>query len=546
MNRTFLGGLKNPMLDLESRLQSFVLLLGISSLVGCGERNPAWDTPFVPGDSVGLSGSVALVDESRNELMMLTSPAESKLEMTRLKVGKNIVTALPSADRQRLFVLSRGEERRLRESDEKPKLIVVDGATTPSILASYELGGPAQKLELDPQGEWAVVYDAGGVVVNSNELVLLDLAASDPQKQQFAITLRSTGGQPERFTFTAPLTLPNGASHRLLVVETNQDLSIIDLSFPEKDAIRVSLPKTKAGDAAHPTAVAFHDDPTGTGTGSYLAVAFQNDSSVLTLKLSDPTEKSVSAISVIPNLLDAGAIPSTIDFVATDSGLRLAALVPTQRTAILFDPATSKSEKVQFDRAYTGISRVTGLVSGAPDKGDVALLYSATDPTIAFWRLGVASSTPYASYDSYGVDARVTSVLDIPGTQFGTLKLLIGSSSTEFFLLDLKKRESYPMKALSGFTLRLSPDGQRAWAFPKNLLQIAELGFSDNHPTSYAVERPVIDVFDIARADGGRSALALHAAQGGAQDLGVTLFDAEHPDSAHTRFVSGLMLEGLR
>ncbi|MGC4091737.1 MAG: hypothetical protein QM756_28405 [Polyangiaceae bacterium] len=28
----------------------------------CGERNPAWDQPFVRGDSVGLMGSVAVVD----------------------------------------------------------------------------------------------------------------------------------------------------------------------------------------------------------------------------------------------------------------------------------------------------------------------------------------------------------------------------------------------------------------------------------------------------------------------------------------------------
>jgi hypothetical protein len=535
------------MVHWELRSKRAVLaLVGSLGISACGDRNSAWDTPFVRGDSVGLSGSVAIVDTNRNELMMLTSPSELSLKTSRLSVGKNIVATVPSPDRERLFVLSRGDQPRLRESDEKPKLIVVKGDTEPSIERTYELGDPAQKLILDPEGEWAVIYDAGGVIVNSNELVLVDLASADAASALHPTTLHSTGGQPERFTFTSPLTLPSGSRHRLLVVETNQDLSILDLAQPDKSEVRVSLPKTRSGDAAHPAQVAFHDDTSGSGAGSYLAVAFQNDTSVLTLKLGDPGDKSMSAISVVPNLLDSGATPSTIDFVETDSGLRLAALVPTQKAAVLFDPTTSKSERVEFDRAYSGISRITGLVSDVPESGDVALLYSATDPTIAFWRLGTASSTPYASYDSYGVDTRVTSVLDIPGEQYGYLKLLLGSSETEFFLLDLRRRESYPMKALSGFSLSLSPEGSRAWAFPRNGEQIAQLTFEPHHPTSYAVERPVKDVFDIARADGGRSAVVLHVVDGSSGDLGVTLFDAEHPDSAHTRFVSGLALQGLK
>lgn len=515
-------------------------------LGGCGDRNSAWDTPFVRGQSVGLTGSVAIVDANRSELLMLTSPSESNLSVSRLKVGKNVALALPSEDRERLFVLSRGDERRLHETDEKPTLTVVEGGTSPNIFKTYELGDPAQKLALDPAGRWAIVYDTGGVVVNSNELVLVDLESDDPANAMYSKTLHSTGGQPEHFTFTTPLTLPSGERHRLLVVETDQDLSILDLEKPGNDEVRVSLPKARGGGTAHPTLVAFHDDASASGAGSYLAVGFENDSSVLTLKLGDPVENSMRGISVVPNLLDSGAVPSTIDFVETDSGLRLAALVPDQKAAVLFDPATSKSERVEFDKAYTGIARITGVVSDAPDKGDVALLYSSRDATIAFWRLGSASSTPYASYESYAVDTRVATVLDIPGENYGNLKILTGANSNGFFLLDLGKRESYPMKALAGFSLSLSPDGMRAWAFAPRGDKLAQLTFEKYHPTSYVVERPIDSVFDIARKDGGRSALVLHAVEGDQQDLGVTLFDAENPDSARTRFVSGVILEGLQ
>jgi hypothetical protein len=188
---------------------------------------------------------------------------------------------------------------------------------------------------------------------------------------------------------------------------------------------------------------------------------------------------------------------------------------------------------------------VTGLVADAPANGDVALLYSNQVASIAFWQLGNASATPYASFESYSVDTTVASVLDVPGDSFGYLKLLTASNQSQFFLLDLRSRLSYPMDALDRFSLRLSPDGLRAWAFQPGDSQFARLTFEDKHPSSFDVELPVSDVFDIQRAGGGRSAIVLHASRNGASDVGVTLFDAELPDSAHTRFVSELMLEGL-
>jgi hypothetical protein len=515
-------------------------------LAGCADRSAIWDTPFERGDTVGLTGSVAMVDKGRNELMMLTAHGEAnELEVERIEIGKNIVRAQASRDRERLFVLSSGDERRLHASDQPPQLSVVFGGLAPRLEKVYELSDPLQQLALDPEGEWAVVYDAGGVVVNVNELILVNLA--EPEAPLLPKTIRSTGGAPQRFTFTPPLTLANGERTRLLVVETSQDVAIIDLARADTSEFTVPLPRTASGQIAQPAQIAFHDDLPGGEVASYLAVRFSNDSSVLTLRLAPPkpAPDSASKLSLVPNLVDAGGLPSTVEFVQTDRGLRLAALVPSLSAAVLFDPASSKSERVQFDRAYSGIARVTNFVANAPENGDVALLYSNQVASIAFWRLGTASATPYASFDSYAVDTTVSNVLDVPGEKFAYLKLLVASNQREFFLLDLDKRESYPMHALDRFELRLSPDGQRAWAFQRGDSQFASLSFEKKHPASFAVEAPVSDVFDIERSGGGRSAVVLHAEIIGNSDAGVTLFDAQQPDSANTRFVSALMLEGL-
>ncbi|HYO93060.1 MAG TPA: hypothetical protein VER33_01055 [Polyangiaceae bacterium] len=529
------------------------VLPALLAVAGCGDRADKWETPFVLSHSVNLSGSVALVDARRNEALMLTSRGPLEVNVERLAIGRNVVAAVASRDKQQLFVLTRGVERRLNAGDERPRLSVIDGGTQPRIKRSYELDDPLQKLAIDPLGEWAVAYDAGGVVVNVNELILAHVA--QPERETFPKTIRSKGGQPERFTFTTKLQVPGGGSHRLLVVETVQQVSILDLDNPEARDIAIDLPRTKSGGVAEPAQVIFQDDlPGDEEVAAYLAIRFKNDSNVLTLRLNQPAPGSSAAFSLVPNMVDAGAQPSTIEFVRTERGLRLAALVPSRPAAVLFDPATSKSELVELDQPYSGIARVTALVNDAPSSADVALLYSNQAASIAFWRLGLASGTPYASFESYPVDNLVTEVLDVPGEDFAHLKLLRGSDGAKFFLLDLKSRQSSPMRALSGLSLRLSPDGQRAWAYRQGTPDIAQLLFENQHSISLAVERPVNEVFDIQQSVGaGRTAIVLHASGSGQASVGagttsdaaVTLFDAVAPDSAQTRFVSGLMWEGI-
>jgi hypothetical protein len=518
------------------------LALGVFFLTGC-ERDAAWDQPFVRGDVVGLEGAVAVVDQQRDELILLTSPRKNELDVERIRIGKNIVSAVPSRDGSLLLVLSRGVSPRLNPGDERPRLSLITGDPEPALVKQYELDDPLQKLVVDPAGEWAVAYSADGAVVNPNELILVHLA--EPEELPIPITIRSSGGAPVRFTFTSPLTVPGGGAHRLLVIETERDLSILDLENPEVESTYVPLPSSRSTALARPAQIAFHDDVPGGDVASYIAVRLADDPDVLTLRLVAPA-RGPSAFSLVNNIVDAGAQPSTIDFVETDSGLRLAALVPGRRTAVLFDPTTSKSETVEFEQPYSGIARVTNLVADRPETGDVALLYSDSAPSIAFWRLAEASSTPYASFDAYPVENRVSRVIDVPGEDFAHLKLLTGQSTTDFFLLDLQSRQSHPMRALNGFTLRLAPDGRRAWAFVPGGERLADLDFDDIHPVSVTAQRPVFDVFDVRRGDGsGRSLLALHTATaGGGSDLAVTLFDALAPDSADTRFVSGLALEG--
>lgn len=527
------------------RLLALVVTLG--AVGACGGRDAFWDEAAdTPLTSVGLTGSVALADPALDRVLMLTSPSGRELRAAPIRVGHNLVKLLASPDRGTLFALSAGAEPRRSKDDELPSLTVIDGGTRPEVRARYELTDPLRGLGIDPEGEWAVVYEAeGSVVVNPNELILIDLV--HPDAAPITKTIRSFGGRPQRISFTSPLTLPKGPPRRLLVVETDHDVTLIDLSHPERDEVTVMLPRTPSGAAGSPAEIAWSDGEPGSATDARIAVRLKNDPNVLVLELGPaPASEPDKDYRPTINIADVGGVPSAIDFVETDGGLRLAALVPTQVSAMLVDPATTMVQRVDLGRPYSRLTRVTGDIKDKPVKSDVALLWSEQTRGIAFWSLGVTTGTPYRSVDAYDIGISVASVLDVPGTAFSNLKLLKSAGEAEFYVLDLDRRMSFPMLTTArGFDLTVAPDGGRAWATLAGGPLFAEIDLKTLHPTSLTLERDLSAVYDIARADGGRSAVAMHqASSGNGWWYAATVLDALRPDTADTAFYSALILGG--
>jgi hypothetical protein len=216
------------------------------------------------------------------------------------------------------------------------------------------------------------------------------------------------------------------------------------------------------------------------------------------------------------------------------------------------DPTTTVVDMVALNTAYNKLTLVTDQVSSASGQGDVALLWSDVTPGIAFWQLDKTTSTPFRSVESFEIGVEVGSVLNVPGEDFAHYKILESTQSTEFFVLDLEKRQAFPLLTrAAGFTLTVAPDGRRAWAHKPGTPAFASIDFVELHPTSVELERDVLAVYDIARsdqADQDRAAVALHVltTTGGGTGLGATVLNALDPDSADTSFHAGLTLGGLK
>lgn len=523
------------------------IFLFASFLHGCGDRPSAWDAEAsLPLQSQGLEGSVAVLDPSLGRVLMLTAPGDGRLASKALPVGKNPIAMKASEDGSALYVLSAGVEPRLREDDELPSLSIIEGDVNPRLRDRFTLTNPVKDLTLDPEGEWVVLHGSSGIVANPNELVLV--RADVPHSAPIAKTIRSFGGRPQRISFTPTLTMPAGPSRRFLVVETDYDVSLVDLHEPERDEVTILLPKRADGVSATPVQVIAHDGEPDDPNDARIAIRLAGDPNVVIVELLPPASGEKKAFKASINIADVGGSPSSLAFVRTDGGLRLAALVPSQRHAALVELSTMVVDTVPLAAPYDGLSLVTEALTDAPDTGDVALLWGKQSSTIAFWSLGKASGTPYRSLDAYDIGAPIAAVHDVPGEAHAHRKLLEAPSSSRFYVLDLNARQSFPMLAnTTGFRLHVALDGDRAWALREGSPELAKIDLASLHPTSLVLERPASTAWDVRRADGGRSLIALHGtrAAGEPASLAATVLGAEAPDMARSRFYPGLLLGGL-
>jgi hypothetical protein len=520
---------------------------------GCGGRPDYLDKPFIADQAIGLDNAVVVPDTLLNRALVLTSPGALKVKVDALPVGRNLSVMKASSDGKRLFVLSRGVMPRRNPEDEQPRLTVIETDPAPRIVRSYEFNDSVSGIELDPQNEWAVLYvtpDDSRPVSNPREILLVDLQnLENPDSTPVPMTVQSgkSTGSPQAFSFTSALSMPDGGEpRRLLVIQLQNEVTLVDLSAglsPDERADQqwtVEMPTNQQGNKGQPAEVVFHD--AAGELGSELAVRLRDDTSVMLLPLDAPSGGSTRPFLIHPNLVDVGGLPASIDFVSTGEGVRLAALVGNR--AALVDSGNSAVLNVTLPNAFTNITLVTDSFEG--DGTDIALLWSASVPSVGLWRLAQAESSATHGVETLPIGSNVRDVRDVPGDFFPTSKILEGVTG-DFYVLDLVERLSSPMETNGKqFSLTFAPDGEsrRLWAYAPSGREFSSLDLSTLNPTGLSAERPIWNVFDIAQSGGagGRTALVLHNTD---FDLGVTVLDALDPNDRDTRFYSGLSYEGL-
>jgi hypothetical protein len=302
--------------------------------------------------------------------------------------------------------------------------------------------------------------------------------------------------------------------------------------------VTVKLPERANGTAYVPDQVVYDDGDPEVDDDAQIAVRLQASSDVVILNLG-PSDDKDKDFKVNNNIVDVGGPATSIEFVRTDGGLRLAALVPSALRATLVNPDTIQSQIVDLPAGFNQMTRITTDLSETPEDGDVALLWG-TGTQIAFWSLGETSATPFRSIDTNTLTFVVSKVIDVPAPNTH-LKVLEGANGSGFFVLDLIKRQSFPLSTKSnGYSVQASSDGERLWISRPGSSQFSTVSLSDLHPSELYVEPQVDGLFDIKQGDGGRAVVILHQ---GTSGLSATVMDAEAPNSAQTAYFPALQLE---
>jgi hypothetical protein len=524
-----------------ARLTTATLLAAL--LPGCGDRDAVWTNAPTPVIAHGLSGSAAFVDVDAERVLL--TPVEQDLTVSPVSVPmrRGYATSQTTPDGSALLVLARGDVPREKPDDHRPGLAMIDGGNTPHLLRTYDISDPLSGLAIDPEGRFAVIYPSAAdssFVANPNELAIVDLAKPAGLANPTSLTLRSFGGRPEALIFTPTLDLP-GAARRLLVVLTDRDVGLIDLSEPEKGDVTVRLSST--GDRVTPLQVAVSDGDPARNDDARLAIRLAGDPSVILVDLLASTKSdSIHDFKPTPNVVLASGPPSDVAFVNTDGGLRLAALVPSKQSLSLIDPSTGVSKDIALGAPYEHLSLVTGVVGGSAAGADVALLWSASSPFISFVALGSTAGKPYKSVERLELEQPVARVIDVPAPN-DRLKILAAADGRAFFVLDLIARTASPIVSSTyGVDLSVSSDGQRSWLLAPGGFDLAALALANLHPQNFTLSSPVQQAFEISRRGGGRALLAVHA-QGA---LGLTVLDGEHPSLETAVQYHGLLLGSLR
>jgi hypothetical protein len=511
----------------------------------CDSEPDVWDTvPSSPVQAIGLAGSVALVDAPAERVMMLAVEQDLTLATRSVPIGEGFVAASKTPDDQKLLVLTRGVVPRLEATDEGPTLRVIDGGTDPRLTAIYRLSDPLSGLAVDPQSTLAVVHPSESDVAfvqNPNELNIVDLTKKASATNPTPITLRSFGGRPQGFTFTDPLALPGG-TRRLLVVQTDRDVALLDLADLGIPEITIRL--TSDATPRHPAGIAVTDGAPDRDDDARIAIRTDAEPEVIVVDLAPvPSEDDAATpqtFRALPNVVYVGGVPSDLAFVATDGGLRLAALVPSQQSLALVDPSTGSIDHIDLGAPFERISVVTDEVGAAGGTADVALLWSSSSPQVALAALGGAVGTPYRSIERLDLTTPVSAVTAVAAPN-QRLRVLTGTGGNQLVVLDLLARTASPLVASTGATVAASPDGQRLWLTSPNTPAIAQVELDTLHPKNFALRHGAFSALDVTRRGGGRALVAIHAVGAGS----LTVLDALNPSLTTSREYAGVLLGEL-
>jgi hypothetical protein len=469
-------------------------VLAALSVPGCAaERPAAFDRVRAVLGPVPLKDRIAWVDTALDRVVSLDLTTDTP-RVDSVPIGRNAVYATPSADRDHLLVITRGEEALARgRRDEPPRLFDVD-LTHPDVPPiAYEVGSPFDRIAVSSDGRVAVAYfstkgpDDAGFFRNPNEMAFVDLQAQPAEGTNPILkTLRAFGSTPTGVVLSPPMSVPGSddpSQRTFAFVFSHNVVTVVDCAHADRS--EVSLRLDAAGASVDPQEVVFAP----ASSTAYLRSNGARDVLQVVLENDPPIAGDSHGNDYRPLLAELGAGGGPADITVFDDagGKRwVLAATPTTREVVVIDTDTAQFRRVATDDA---IDRITMF---PPDKPTVAVLASlgASLPRVELMSLeDLANNLKAIRLQTIDLGQPVRDVVPVPGRDLAMI--VHDDNRTVLSLLDVTFGSVAPLDGVGRLdSYAFTAAGDYLVGTTSAVPRLGFLDLSNLHPSNLRLDAP--------------------------------------------------------
>jgi hypothetical protein len=470
-----------------------LILIPLLLAVGCWEDNrPAvWDRTRNVLGPIPLKSQVAYVDSALDRITLLDL-VDDKPKLSTMSIGRNAQFAIPSPDRMRLFVITRGEEA-IHEGmiDQRPLLWMLDTLHPESPAVAYEIKSPFDRLSIAPDNSIAVAYfsgsgpDAFGFFRNPNELAVIDLTRPPGPDNPVLKTIRSFGAVPEGIVLSPPMVIPGAEDltpRTFAFILATNNLTVLDTTHATRSEISIRL--DTAGTKVLPREVVFAPNT----ASAYVRSDNARDVLELSLLAEPPATDGGNDYRPLLSELGAGGGPTDIAVYDDPTNRRyLLASTPNTGEVVVIDADTAQFRSI---RISDPIDRVLLFPSGPGVTPHKALLAAIGSKLNRLWVLDldhIEDPLTQARLDRIDLDKPVRDVVPVPGRDLAMI--VHDDARTVLGLLDMDTLSTAPLLGVGKLdSYDFTPEGTHLIGVTSNVARVGFVALDNLHPSDFRLD----------------------------------------------------------
>jgi hypothetical protein len=472
------------------------------------DRPIQWTRPRTVLGPIPLKAHIAYVDSALDRVVSIDVTADAPV-VSHTAIGRRALTAVPSASRHQLYVITRGEQAiHPGEIDQPPEFWVVDAQHPEAAAVAYPIGSPFDRIAVSPDGQLAIAYfssggtDPDGFFRNPNELAVIDLASPPSDTNPALDTIRSFGSVPDGISLSPPMVVPNSddpTPRTFAFILSANNLTVLDATHPDRHEVSIRL--DLGGPPVVPRQVVFAPG----SASAYVRSDHARDVLQVLLEAQppDPAVLHDNDFRAVVAELGAGGGPTDIAVYDDAGGRRqLLAATPSTGEIVVIDADTAQFRSIPvadpIDRILVFPAAAAG--SDAPPHQALFASVGAHLPrlyTLALDHLSDPLTQP--ALVPITLDQPVRDVVAVPGKDLAMI--VHDDARTVLGVVDLATGTTAPLLGVGKLdAYDFSPTGSHLIGATTGVARIGFVALDNLHPTDFRLDDPPAHV--LATANG--------------------------------------------